>query len=258
MKHSDNFNKEELDLSGNWMLTYSDMVTIVLCFFIIFFVTSANENSVLYEIKEKLDGKLNVLETEKEQLMNDKEQLEDDYEDLTKKNQMLKNKNISLAEELFQLKNIVEDVNTSNEEFIEYLRENGLLEDVYLVQNDEGLLIRFKDSILFDSGEADLKGQANIILEKIADKVKDIDNRIRIEGFTDDKPIETLRFPSNWELSASRAISVVRYFVEEEGMNPDRFSFTGWGEYKPISSNDTKQGRNKNRRIEITILNKPN
>ncbi len=247
MRFFNNYKNEEIDISSNWILTYSDMVTIVLCFFIIFFVTSANENSILYEIKQNLNSKVNILESEKESL-------ENDYESLTKENEKLQKQNITLAEELFKLKNIEEDVNSSNEEFIEYLRENDLLDDVYLIQNDDGLLIRFKDSVLFESAKADLIDEGYIILDKISDKIKDIDNKIRVEGFTDNRNINTERFPSNWELSAGRAISVVRYFVEKKGIDASRFSFTGWGEYMPIASNDTQDGRSKNRRIEITIL----
>ena len=238
---------EDFDISSTWILTYSDMVTIILIFFIIFFVTSANENSVLYQVKQELGSRV-------DQLQSEKLEIEGDYQSLTEENQMLEEQNINLAQELFQLKNIEEDMNTSNEEFIQYLRDNQLIDDVYVIQNEDGLLIRFKDSILFDSGQAILTGEGNIILDKIADKIKDIDNKIRVEGFTDNQPINTEKFPSNWELSAARAISVMRYFIEKENIEESRFSFTGWGEYKPIASNDTEEGKSKNRRIEITIL----
>ncbi|MTI49845.1 MAG: hypothetical protein FH761_18600, partial [Firmicutes bacterium] len=142
MKYLNKTNNEEIDISSNWILTYSDMVTIVLCFFIIFFVTSANENSILYDIKEKLNSRVDVLETEKTELQGENENLE-------KENQKLEETNVTLAEELFKLKNIEKDITTSNENFIEYLRNNELLNDVYLIQKDDGLLIRFKDSILF-------------------------------------------------------------------------------------------------------------
>lgn len=249
MKDSNKFKNEELDISSSWILTYSDMVTIILCFFIIFFVTSANENSLLYQIKDKLNSKVDVLETEKEKL-------ESEYEDLAKENEVLQKTNITLAEELFKLKNIEQDLNTSNEDFILYLREKGLFDDVYLIQKDEGLLIRFKDSVLFDSGQVDLTEEGYTILEKMGEKIRNIDNKIRIEGFTDNIPVDTSKFPSNWELSTSRAISVVRYFVEEKGIDPKKFSVTGYGEHNPIASNDNSEGRSKNRRIEITILNK--
>lgn len=238
---------DELNLSGSWILTYSDMVTIVLCFFIIFFVTSSRENSLLSDIKNKLGNKVSTLEEESEKLR--------DYNlDLIKANKDLENKANSLAEELFKLKDIKKDMKTSNEEFIKYLRENNLLDDVYLQQNDDGLLIRFKDNILFPSGSANINSNGYDILEKVADKLKKIDNRVRVVGFTDNIPAGT-KYNSNWELSAARAIKVVKYFIEEKGIDQERLSFTGWGEHKPIASNDTAEGRRKNRRIEITILN---
>ncbi len=241
----------EINIPNYWMITYSDMVTIILCFFIIFFTLSAKENSLLYEIKTSL--KITV-----DNLKNENEILEEKNISLQQKNKKLQDEKKTLAEKLFKLKNINQDVNTSSEDFIKYLRDNNLLNEVYIIQNEEGLLIRFKDSVLFDSGLSKLKEDGFIVLDKISDKLKDIDNQIRVEGFTDNIPIKTSKYNSNWELSAARAISVVRYFIENKGIDENRLSFTGWGEYKPIANNNSPEGRAKNRRIEITILKQAN
>lgn len=226
--------KYEMDLSTNWLITYSDMITIVLCFFIIFFTMTSKEMSMLSKIKESLSTEVNTL---------------------TSENKKLKGEKASLAAQLFNLQNIEKDVNTSEEEFISFLRENNLLSQVKIIQNEKGLLIRFKDSVLFDSGKADISEKGYTILERIGDKLKDIENDIVVEGFTDNVPIHTKEFPSNWELSVARAIQVVKFFTKDNDIDEKRISVSGYGERNSIDSNDTPQGRANNRRIEITIVN---
>lgn len=221
------------DISSNWMITYSDMITIVLCFFIIFFTFSAEEISALYSIKSSLINRV---------------------EKLSNENVKLEEERASLSEELFHIKNLETDLNTSNEEFISFLRNNDFLEDVSITQKENELVIRFKNNILFDSGSAEITEDGYKILDKIADKLKMIDNNFVVEGFTDNIPINTEQFPSNWELSSARAISVVKFFIDEKHISDNRISFSGWGERKPIASNSTEEGRALNRRIEVRIM----
>lgn len=235
-------NKEsELDIElldsnhfGSWMITYSDMITILMCLFIMFFVTSAKENTKLSKLKENLTSKIDTLEEVNEELF--------------KKNQ-------SLSMALFKVENLETDLETSDESFIKFLRDEKLLDQVTINQSNEGLLIRFKDSVLFNSGQAKVTEQGYSILKQIGLKFKELDNDIIVEGYTDNIPMHTIRFPSNWELSASRAISVVKYFIDDIGIDESRLAFSGWGERKSIADNSTEIGRAKNRRIEITILN---
>lgn len=232
-QYDDNFEYED-DISSHWMITYSDMITIILCFFIIFFTFSAEEISALHTVKDSLVNKVNKLSNE---------------------NTKLKEEKKSLSEELFNIKNIDTDLDTSNEEFISFLRNNNLLKDVSISQKENELIIRFKNSILFDSGSAEITKNGYVILDKIANKLKLIDNDFVVEGFTDNIPINTDRFPSNWELSSTRAINVVKFFINEKSIDENRISFSGWGERKPIASNTTEEGRAKNRRIEIRVIN---
>lgn len=124
---------------------------------------------------------------------------------------------------------------------------------IKLKKNDLWIEIEIKSSILFPSGGANLAAAARPVLRKISKIVKTYKNQIQVEGFTDNLPIETDVFPSNWELSAARAASVVHLF-SKAGVDPKRLSAVGYGEYKPISSNSTALGRSKNRRINIIIL----
>lgn len=107
--------------------------------------------------------------------------------------------------------------------------------------------------ILFGSGEAHLAHPAVLALERLARVLKPLPNAVRVEGHTDDRPINTPAFPSNWELSAARAASVVHLFMDA-GIAPDRLAVLGFGQYRPVMSNATVAGRNANRRVEVVIL----
>lgn len=115
--------------------------------------------------------------------------------------------------------------------------------------------LEMRSNILFASGSARLEPQAIPVLEQLADSLRSFDNPIQVEGFTDNRPISTLEFPSNWELSAARAASVVHLFTRL-GLRPGRMAAIGYGQYRPVASNDTPAGRQKNRRVLIVIAAK--
>ncbi|MBU0566740.1 OmpA family protein [bacterium] len=124
------------------------------------------------------------------------------------------------------------------------------------VKEEKGkLTITMQDKILFDTGKADIKKKALPTLDKLAKILKEHgDREILIEGHADTVPISTPLFPSNWELSTRRATTVLQYFVRDQKISPKRFSAAGYGEYKPIATNSTVEGRAKNRRVEVILL----
>ena len=132
---------------------------------------------------------------------------------------------------------------------------NDLTEDgeITLVTRDQGILLDIKDSALFASGTAQPAAQAAAIVDQIAAILADNDNRVVVEGHTDDVPIQTAQFPSNWELSAARAASIVRA-LQERGIAADRLEASGMADTKPRSSNLTAQGRSENRRVCLLVL----
>jgi len=113
--------------------------------------------------------------------------------------------------------------------------------------------VEIRTDILFPSGVATLSPQAQNVLNQLSETLKPFPNNIRVEGHTDNRPIKSAAFPSNWELSAARAASVVHLFTKS-GMDPSRLAVIGLGEYRPAQSNDTEQGRNINRRVLLVIL----
>lgn len=129
------------------------------------------------------------------------------------------------------------------------------LEDAIKVKvTEKGIAIKVRDPVGFDVGEADLKPRFRDLLYEIGEIIaKKPDSQIRVEGHTDDTPIRTRRFPSNWELSAARALKVVRFFYEKCNIDPARLSAVGYGEYRPLVPNDSPENRAKNRRIEVYV-----
>jgi chemotaxis protein MotB len=135
------------------------------------------------------------------------------------------------------------------------LRREIDAKQIKLEMGERGLVITFVAEVLFDSGKAKLRSEGKDILKKVADVLKDegIENEIGIEGHTDNEPIKYSGWKSNWELSTARATSVLHYLIDNGGLQADKLSATGYGEHHPVASNDTSEGRQKNRRVEIVI-----
>lgn len=127
---------------------------------------------------------------------------------------------------------------------------------VRLQMMEKGLVITFVADVLFDSGKAKIKTTAYATLDKVATVLKENapEYNIGIEGHTDNVPIRFSGWKSNWELSTARSLSVLHYLVDDEGIAPSRVSAIGYGEYRPVASNDSAEGRQLNRRVEIVIL----
>jgi chemotaxis protein MotB len=130
----------------------------------------------------------------------------------------------------------------------------SIKKNISIFSDERGVVIRILEKALFDEGRADLKERAKDALGKIVPVVKNIDNQIRIEGHTDNVPINNHEFRSNWELSVRRATEVVSYFIEKHDFSPVRVSAVGYAEYRPVVVNDTPENRALNRRIEIIVI----
>ncbi|MBI5599138.1 MAG: OmpA family protein [Deltaproteobacteria bacterium] len=134
----------------------------------------------------------------------------------------------------------------------------GLEKDnkVSISMEKRGVVVSLSERIVFESGNADIMPQAKAIIGDIAVVLRGMPNHVRIEGHTDNVPISTPRFPSNWELSSARALSILKHLVDVHGLNPGKLSATGYGEFRPFAPNLTADGRAKNRRVDIVILNR--
>lgn len=222
-----------------WLATYGDLVTLLMCFFVLLFAFSSIDAQKFQAVMQSFQGSAGVLSGGKT--------LDDGPLVFNGMPETQVTESAQETEKLQQLKEQVE----------KYLEQNNLQASVQLELDARGLLLRFKDNVLFDSGKADLKPEALQILQflgEVLNKPEFAERFIRVEGHTDNVPIETVRFPSNWELSSGRAASVIRYYIENTSFKPDRFTASGYGEFYPVASNDTAQGRGLNRRVDIVIL----
>lgn len=154
------------------------------------------------------------------------------------------------------------NVGRSEEDVFRALRDNlrvylvkGLTEGkVRVIISDRGLVISVSDSGLFRPGEADINPESIPLLTDLAKSLVDLPNFVRVEGYTDNMPVHSGRFPSNWELSSARASQIVRFFIEKCAFPPDRLGAAGYAEFRPVATNLTAEGRALNRRVDIVVL----
>lgn len=224
-----------------WMTTYGDLVTLLMCFFVLLFAFSEIDAQKFEAVMESFQGSAGILsggETLSEGPLVFSTVPEVDVTQSSEAQNM---------ENLEMLKEIVE----------EFLEVKELDEDIIVELDSRGLVIRFPDEALFDSGKADIKPEARetlTFLGELLNTEEFADSAIRVEGHTDNIPINTFRFPTNWELSTTRATNVLKFFVNEGNLEPNRLAASGYGEYYPLASNDTREGRARNRRVDVVIL----
>ncbi len=161
-------------------------------------------------------------------------------------------------ERISKLKSELSELERAKAELEDQLQKEIGDQDVKVEMLEKGLVITFVAEVLFDSGKAELRTDAFPTLEKITQVLNTTvrDLNIGIEGHTDNEPIKYSGWKSNWELSANRALSVLHYLIDGGGLSPERLAALAYGEYHPVSSNETNEGRQKNRRVEIVILPK--
>ncbi len=236
MSDETDFFKQLQELSDNetrkwpplWIVTFSDMLMLLLTFFIFFYsVTTLNKlPDILKYLQEEADVIIPI----------DRREFP-----VPQKVALVDKEYLKREKDVF-------------ESFRKFLKESGLAKDIKIRATGKEIKITIATPILFDTGDAKLKPRALPLLEKLSELFKNNDNYIRVEGHTDNMPINTEKYPSNWELSSARAISVIKAFVNNFMITPTRFEALGYGEYKPAAKNDTKAGRARNRRVEIKII----
>jgi len=148
----------------------------------------------------------------------------------------------------------LDNMKKAKEQLEKYIEEQGLKGKVTVDQEERGLVISLKESLLFKLGSADLTVEAQQVILTVGKILISLPNQLRIEGHTDNLPIHTAQFPSNWELSTARATNVVNFLTNRVGIKPTILSATGYGEFRPIASNESEKGRAQNRRVDIVVL----
>lgn len=230
-----------------WMATYGDLVTLLLCFFVLLFAMSNVDENKYTAVAESFNSSITFIQGGGATGVNN--MLGSGINNLPKVD---KSVNDSKND---QEKKAEEELNKMASDFKTYFAENNVAENVTVEVTDNYVKITFGDGILFDSGSAVLKDDSKTVLGLIADELSNYPGSyVKFEGYTDNVPINSALFPDNMYLSAARSISVLNYFKDTYGMDPQMLSQEGFGEYRPIASNDTPEGRAKNRRVEVKIM----
>lgn len=220
--------------SPAWMTTFGDMMTLLLVFFVLLYSFSSMDVEKFRGFISALQSQLGVLEGGKT---------------------ITENPNIdagTLGQDYAQAPQNIQQI---MKELDNYIEQTGLGDKVNVENKRKGLVISLTGEILYELGKADIRDQGKEVLAMISDILRDIPNDIMIEGHTDDLPIRTDEFPSNWELSTARAVNVIKFLIEERDFDPARLSAAGYSEYRPVAENNTAEGRAENRRVEVVVLN---
>ena len=237
-----------------WMATYGDMVTLLLCFFVLLFAMStvdANKfKNAIYAFRGTFGvmtggatlNPADLVSSAKMEGMGSSFK----YQTIAKK---IKGDMEKFAGQQRSGEKAQNDSDNIEKEIAQAINESFTIE-----VTARGIVISVAEQFLFDSGRANLKENAGPVLDLVLETISSLPNAISVEGHTDNVPINTFQFPSNWELSGARAASVVKYFLSKKPEMSERVSIAGYAETKPKAVNTTVQGRSANRRVEILIL----
>jgi chemotaxis protein MotB len=223
--------EQEHENQERWLLTYADLITLLLAFFIVMYSMSKVDAKKFGAVSMALQGVLHGGRT------------------------ALNGKTLGVPAEDTPMETLAANGLQRLQSRIWRTVQSGIDSTKITTSLDErGLTIHVMEKAFFESGKADLTETARSELDAIATELGGIRNYIRVEGHTDDIPIHNDEFASNWELSSARATKVLRYLLDQYGFTPDLLSASGYAEYRPLYPNDSGQNRSRNRRVDIVIL----
>jgi chemotaxis protein MotB len=226
---------EEHENHERWLVSYADFITLLFAFFV-----------VMYSVSSVNEGKYRVLS--------------DSLSSSFSKTKAVGDLSIMKLPVTKSKQIVVKERPKSKDNARSYLKVANAIatakvpKGVKVTSTERGLSIRIADDTLFSSGSSVINPQVQEFLDLITGLVRDLPNLIAVEGHTDNQPIRTAEFPSNWDLSTARANALIRYFTEHHHLRSDRFSSTGFAGTRPIESNATVEGQASNRRVELIVL----
>lgn len=223
-------NSEERS-APHWMVTFADMMFLLLAFFVLLFSFSSIQQSKFSELAGSMRGAFGVLSSGDTIRIHDQASVPSAEE-------------IRIAVQHGLMLSGLEELSAR-------ISPSG--EQMQIVSTADEVRIRLSDQLLFDSGSDSLQPAAHLVLDDLGELLNSVESEVIVEGHTDDVPIRTARFPSNWELASGRALTTVRE-LNDRGIAADRLSATSFGEFRPITSNQSAEGRAINRRVEMRVL----
>ncbi|MBI4506764.1 MAG: OmpA family protein [Chloroflexi bacterium] len=217
-----------------WLLTYADMITLLTVFFVVLYSMAKGDVSKYQILSETFDRafQLGVFRG---------------FNPTTPEGVGGAPGTPLRAEDFSVLAKPAEDL----------ARDLGFAEVLRVGQRREGVVLSLSGNLLFSSGTAELRPEGRQVLARVADVLRPLPNRLRIEGHTDDIPFSSPQYASNWELSAARALAVLNYLRAEGGIAAERLTYAAFGENRPTAPNETREGRQRNRRADIVVLHPP-
>lgn len=243
-----------------WLLTYSDLITLLVAFFVVMYASSQTDTKKFQAMAGALQEAFNTGGGSGSSIVfsspgagaiespNAKGQIskldEATIDKLAQERMAEKSHAQTEDKEFTKIANQVSD----------YAKAEGISSSIKMNIDERGLVISIQDTVFFNSGKAELQPTAKGVLDKVARIIYTLPNAIRIEGHTDNVPIKTSEYPDNWRLSTDRAVTVLMYLKNNFGFNSDRLSAAGYGEFHPRADNSTEAGRAQNRRVDIVIL----
>ncbi|CZR02713.1 membrane motb of proton-channel complex mota/motb [Trichococcus palustris] len=245
--------EEEHDNSERWLLSYADFITLLMIFFVIMYAMSRMDQGDSIKLKHSISAEFGAIfdgnggenpvdigvETSPGQYAVQADPQTGESEE---------GATLSEGEKQEQVK----------EQLDAYIAENSLSDDITTSIGTRGLVVSFNGSMFFESGEAEIKTEQISSLVEVAKVLNQPfleDSYIRVEGYTDNVPMNNEEFDSNWDLSVLRASNVAKAIISQSGIDPTKVSAVGYGEYRPKGDNNTAEGRTQNRRVDILILN---
>lgn len=252
--------EEEAEHNERWMVSYADFITLLFAFFVVMYsISSVNEgkykvltNSLGDAFSSSSEHHPAVDQNAIITLDNAPGSIEIQPIKLDKPPLPMDNQTNALSEEITKERESLNNVSNQFQEVLSSFVDQQL---VNVNKHDFWIELEMNSEMLFNSGEAELSEKAIPVIKKIAEVVKKIPNMVAVEGYTDNIPIKTVKFPSNWDLASARATSVVKAFATEN-VDPVRLSAVGYGEFHPVADNSTEEGRFKNRRVVLLILSR--
>ncbi|MCP9449034.1 MAG: OmpA family protein [Nitrospira sp.] len=228
---------EEHENHERWLVSYADFITLLFAFFVVMYSVSAVNEGKFRTVSESIRAALRpVSNPEVSQMIFSVGQ----YRPAMKAPSLPGSKELAVR----RLRDLVKSSQTSSQFAL-----------IHMLEKEDGdIIITIPDNILFKSGEAAIRQEALSFLKGLASALLELNRHVRVEGHTDNVPIRTAQFPSNWELSATRAVMVVRVLSELYGVPSDHLAAVGYADTRPVASNLTPDQRAKNRRVEVIIL----
>ncbi|AZP04281.1 flagellar motor protein MotB [Jeotgalibaca ciconiae] len=231
--------KKEVQSAGSplWMTTFSDLVTLLLTFFILLFSMSSVSDDKFNKMASSLSGAFTGGNGILDGIIMPPEELVDEQVDEAVDTSSFDPELLDMYHEVYY-----------------FVQEHGLEDKISLTADQDGIYVNMNSTILFGVESSAVSTDGRELLTSVAELINRFENKIIVEGYTDDIPNQYGQYPTNWELSVSRAVSVVRYLSENESVDPNRLSAVGYGEHKPLVPNDSAANRAKNRRVNIVVV----